>query len=189
MLASCEELQKIHILAHSRGTDVLLSAMRELVIAERASGANPRETLKIGNVAVVAADIDVEVASQRFVAERVSVGIRRAAVYVSQDDIVIRFARWLFDSFRRLGALMPDDLTEEQKKRLSRIDRVDIVHTRRRHGFLGHTYFHSSPEVSSDLILMLRDGRPPGRRHGRPLRVLRTRYWSIQDGYPLKSRN
>jgi len=189
ILASCEELRRIHILAHSRGADVVLSAIRELVIAERASGTNPLETLKIGNVVLAAADIDVEVASQRFVAERVTLGLRRATVYVSQDDIVIRFARWLFESIRRLGRILPTDVTDSHKKRLAVIDRVDIVHTRKRDGFLGHEYFHSSPEVSSDLILLLRDNLRPGGENGRPLEKLTTRFWAIRDGYPWVTRS
>ena len=50
-------------------------------------------------------------------------------------------------------------------------------------GFLGHSYFHDSPAVSSDLILTLRDGCDPGAQNGRPLTPIDTGFWALDDGY------
>lgn len=50
-------------------------------------------------------------------------------------------------------------------------------------GFLGHSYFHNSPAVSSDLILILRDNRSPGAEHGRPLKERMTNFYEIRDDY------
>ena len=53
--------------------------------------------------------------------------------------------------------------------------------------FVGHSYFYTSPAVSSDLILLLRDNRDPGSSNGRPLIQLGNNFWQIQDGYPYIS--
>ena len=51
--------------------------------------------------------------------------------------------------------------------------------------FIGHNYFYSHPAVLSDLILILRDGLPPGEAHGRPLkRSPGGLFWTIEDAYP-----
>jgi len=35
------------------------------------------------------------------------------------------------------------------------------------------------------LILLLRDNRPPGREHGRPLKAIEPNFWEIEDGCPF----
>ena len=42
----------------------------------------------------------------------------------------------------------------------------------------------ASPEVLSDMILVLRDGRKPGKENGRPLEPRDDGFWNINDGYP-----
>ena len=68
-VAAMGEIEQINITAHSRGTDVILTALRELVIEASASGNNPRKALKVENLVLIALDLDVEVTSQRTVAE------------------------------------------------------------------------------------------------------------------------
>lgn len=51
-------------------------------------------------------------------------------------------------------------------------------------GDFNHTYFHSSPAVSSDIVLLLRYGLLPGAEYGRPLEISDDGYWIINDGYP-----
>jgi esterase/lipase superfamily enzyme len=43
LIADYPEVEKIHLIAHSRGTDVAVAAVRELTIGARAAGINPRE--------------------------------------------------------------------------------------------------------------------------------------------------
>ena len=198
VIAGCGELRKIHILAHSRGTGVAASAFRELVIAAGASrgkddrttespGRSARNVLgKTGNVILAAADIDMDVASQRLSAEMAFMGAERVTIYLSREDKAINLAVWLFESIGRLGELSLKLLSKKQVKTLEIIDRIDFIDARVDSGFLGHGYFHSSPAVSSDLILLLRDNLKPGKAHGRPLTPDKRsrRYWSIGKGYP-----
>jgi esterase/lipase superfamily enzyme len=65
ILASTPELEHIHLIAHSRGTDVATTALRELVIETRAVGREARAFAKLSNVVLAAADLDMEVVSWR----------------------------------------------------------------------------------------------------------------------------
>jgi len=195
-LAGTEGLDKIHILAHSRGTGVAVSSFRELVIASEAWGQQDGDTAdspgksartvidKVGNVVLAAADIDMEVASQRLSAEKAFMGVERVTIYLSHDDKALDLAAWLFESIARMGELSLQMFSPADIQTLETIDRTDFIDARVDTGFLGHAYFHSSPAVSSDLILLLRDNLAPGK--GRPLTCDEnsTRYWSIAKDYP-----
>ena len=63
LIASFPEVEKIHLIAHSRGTDVAVAALRELTIGARAAGIDPRKRFKIHNLILAAPDLDLQVAS------------------------------------------------------------------------------------------------------------------------------
>ena len=188
-LAACPDLQRVHILAHSRGADVLTTALRELNIAYRAAGKDTREALKLGNIVLAAADLDIEVASQRLAAEKLQAVYERLTIYLSEDDKAISIADWLFSSIRRLGQLRPSDLTPAQIEGLAVFDRLQLIDARVTTDLLGHSYFYESPAVSSDLILLLRDDRAAGTDCGRPLIRRRDNFWEIRDDYPRYAGN
>ena len=104
-LAMVPELEKIHIIAHSRGTDVASTALRELLIEARGAGNLLRETMKIGHVILASPDLDMEVVRQRFGAERFDNACEHLTIYVSSKDKAIGLAEWLFQSKQRLGQL------------------------------------------------------------------------------------
>jgi len=183
-IASCPDLEKVHLIAHSRGTDVLMTALRELNIEYGAAGKQTRSELKLGNLVLAAADLDFEVTSQRITAELLPLVPERMTVYVSARDRAIGIADLLFGSKRRIGQLRFTDLTPEQRKALEAVSRMQIVDARVRTDFIGHSYFHASPAVSSDVILLLRDNRGPGAENGRPMIKRLDNFWEIRDDYP-----
>jgi esterase/lipase superfamily enzyme len=183
-LASCPDLQKIHLIAHSRGTDIITTALRELHIEYRGSAEQTRRQLKLGNLVLAAADLDVEVASQRIAAERLAFVPECSTVYVSEKDLAMRLADFLFGSLRRLGQLRGRDLTPEQQRRMAGMTHLQFIDAKVSAGFVGHSYFYENPAASSDLILLLRDGRRPGAENGRPLIKRPDGFWELRDGYP-----
>jgi esterase/lipase superfamily enzyme len=183
ILASIPELEQLHFIAHSRGTDVLTSALRELYIETQASGKSFRTVYKIKNVVLAAADLDLEVVTQRVAAEYMGLGSERNTIYVSEVDKAIGFSGCLFLSFRRMGQLRPEDLSDEQRMHLERIARTQLIDARVPTGFIGHAYFYRHPAVSADLILLLRDDLEPG-SPGRPLRKRGVNFWQITPDYP-----
>jgi len=183
-LASCQELRKIHIISHSRGTDVATSALRELIIESRGAGVDPQARFKIGHVVLAAPDLDLDVVMQRGASERFFTGVENLTIYVSQGDQVIGLADWLFESRRRMGQLRKQDISSRQTKLVAAHHRTQIIDARVKAESGGHDYFHSHPAVSSDLILLLRDNRAPGAANGRPLVKDSAIYWQLSEDYP-----
>jgi esterase/lipase superfamily enzyme len=188
-LAEQPEVENIHLIAHSRGTDVALSAFRELVIWARGAGMDPRESLKIKNFVLAAPDIDVQVMSQRIGAERMALAVDQATLYSSPNDEAIGIAEWLFASPRgRLGTLGISELTEEQIRRFKvNESRATVVNFVGEHATgYGHDYFRTNAAVSSDLVLMLRYGLKPGEA-GRPLEHIGLNFWQVPENYPVNA--
>ncbi len=117
-LSAQPEIENIHLIAHSRGTDVAFAAFRELVIWARGAGLSPRERFKIANLVIAAPDVDVQIIGQRVAAERLALEVGQATLYSSPNDEAIGFAETLFASPRgRLGTIEIGDLTEVEKRR------------------------------------------------------------------------
>lgn len=186
-LAATPGLKKIHVIAHSRGTDILTSALRELHIYYSAKGIDTRKELKLGTVVLAAADLDLQVAQQRITAERLDWAAERYIFYFSSDDSVIGMSGWLYgDASRRVGQLHEDDIDDDRVeiiKNQTDVQFIDVKISGSR-GFMGHTYFIENPAVLSDLILVLRDNKLPGKKHGRPLIQQESGFWELHDGYP-----
>jgi esterase/lipase superfamily enzyme len=183
LLASMPDLEELHLIAHSRGTDVLTSALRELYIETQASGKDFRTVYRIKNVVLAAADLDLEVVTQRVAAEYVGLGTERSTIYVSNVDKAIGFSAFLFTSLSRIGQLRPEDLTDEERQHLERVARTQLIDARVPTGLIGHAYFYRHPAVSSDLVLLLRYQLEPG-SPGRPLHKRGANFWQITKDYP-----
>jgi len=193
-IASLPEVDKIHLIAHSRGTDVTVDALRELTIAARAAGFDPREKLKIHNLVLAAPDLDVQVATQRFMGDKLDFSVNRWTIYTSPADKAIGASAILYASPRgRVGTFDIEDLDDTIKLAMDFGESVPSL------AFInfsiasntvnsqldryGHSYFLNAPTVSSDLVLMLRDDLDPG-DPGRPLEKIDLQFWRIPSGYP-----
>jgi esterase/lipase superfamily enzyme len=186
-LAANPNIEGIRVVGHSRGADVLSSALRELLIETRAAGVDPRFRFRIKQVVLAAPDLDLEVAEQRIMTEPVAPAVGGVTVYVSQTDDAIGLAEWLFGSVKRLGTLQFGDLDAESRRQLRSSQRTNVVELQGEGGSFGHAYFHENPAVSSDLLQVLRFDRPIGQDSGRPLAQQAGRFWVIEDDYLLGS--
>jgi esterase/lipase superfamily enzyme len=194
-MAGFPEVERINIIAHSRGTDVAVTALRELTLVARAAGINPREKFKIHNFVLAAPDLDVQVASQRIIGDFLAWSANRFTIYTSPADKAIGWSDKLFDSPQgRIGNLSYDTMTETGKAameygnaNLSVINFTKVAENSNAalDGF-GHSYFRNAPSVSSDLIIMLRDDLDPG-DPGRPLKSLGAKFWEVPPGYPARN--
>ena len=188
ILGSIPEIEKVHFIAHSRGTDVLLTALREILIERGGRDYIPPEDRQLGNVIIAAPDLDLETISQRVTAEEVPAKIDHLTVYMSKSDEAIGFSTWLFLSQKRVGRIVQEDLSgvQRQRERVRGTGGAAFVSTNLKAGFIGHSYFYSHPAALSDLILILRDNRGPGEANGRPLVQLSPGFWRLDDGYPTR---
>ena len=186
-VADCGALDSVNIIAHSRGSDVVMTALRELFIEARAAGADPKEVYAIENVVLFAPDLDLDVTLQRVGAERVGTGVSRVTVYVSAFDRAIGLASWLFTSTTRLGRLRASDISGHRAQKLGQLVEIDVVDVRVKTGGVGHSYYRESPEAASDLVLLLRYNLPPGAEYGRPLGKELPNYYFLTEGYPQRA--
>jgi esterase/lipase superfamily enzyme len=183
-IAGCPDVRKIHIIAHSRGTDVTVTALRELHLEISGSGRSTREVMRLGTVVLAAPDLDVDVVIQRASTARLGTVPEHSVVYISSTDEALGFSRWLFGGMR-LGKLEPDVFTKEELAALRKSPQIAVIDARvTKPGSFGHNYFYSNPAVSSDVILVLRYGKAPGAEHGRPLKIEESGFWEINDKYP-----
>lgn len=186
-LAACPELERIHLIGHSRGTDVLVTAMRELHIKYCAAGADTASVLKIANVVLIAPDLDVDVVRARVSEERVGAAARRATLYRCSTDRALDAADWLFKSVARLGQLELSTLSEREREMLRRVTSIQIIDARVRSGFLNHKYAFNHPAVSSDLVRLLACNCDAGTAE-RPLKREDGAFWVLDEGYLSPSR-
>lgn len=191
-LGRMDEIEKIHIIAHSRGTDVLVTALREVFLELRAEGENPREALRIANVILAAPDLDYEVVLQRVVSEFLEAGVGQATVYTSPSDKAIKISEWLYGSVARIGNLessvVKSKLTDKQMAAIEENSSIQFIEYIGKGDAVGHGYFSSSSAVSSDLITLINTGAKAGSAE-RPLIHKAAIYWVIDDGYPFIKSN
>ena len=163
-VAECPGVERVHLIAHSRGTDVTISALRELNLGYQAQGKTSQQELKLENLVLAAPDIDEDVFVQRFVAEKLLRVAHRTTIYASSDDRAIEAADWLFASRQRLGSLGIKDVSRKIRQSLAKQPNVQFIECKiATRWTINHDYVFSHPAALSDLILVLRDCCPPER--------------------------
>lgn len=182
-IAECPEVERIHIIAHSRGTDVAITALRELHIAYKARGESTQEHLKLENVVLAAPDLDAQVFEQRFAIEDLHTAANQTTIYFSKADPALSFSNWLFGGRNRLGNLTADKLDDDAKSKLEALQGFTMIDCKVSGYTTGHDYAFVHPAVLSDLILLLRDCKLPGAQHGRPLKAPWGGIWEIDNDY------
>ncbi len=181
-VAGIADVERIKIVAHSRGADLVMTGLREMVIFERGAGRDPRQSLKIDTLILAAPDLDFGVVQQRLVAEATVASVRQVTVYLNPRDGALGLAQFLTSGIR-VGRLAPDDFTDQEWRRMGVLGNVHFVDVEAAGGKLGHGYFRDNPAVLSDIILTLRTGEMPGTQ-ARPLERVRGNFWSLHSNYP-----
>jgi esterase/lipase superfamily enzyme len=182
LLASRPGVERVHVLAHSRGTAVALDALYQLIVETVASHRDPVDALHLGEIMLFSPDVDLDIAAQRVTTylsdpalitawpeDRLPRAIHgHLTIYTSPNDRALSISRVLFRSRDRLGQISADDLPLEGQKFLAKLGKTDVItYEGKRTDPFGHSYFTSNPEVSSDLIERIRYRKrlgEPGRR-------------------------
>ncbi|MFK7753989.1 MAG: alpha/beta hydrolase [Sedimentitalea sp.] len=183
LLADIPEVEDIDIVAHSRGTDVMAKALRELVIFNRGRGLAPKTAMKTGTLIFAAADLDTGVVRQRLLAERFSEAFEQINIYINPDDAALRLSSILTDA-PRIGAATSADLGLAEIERLKKAELVHFIRVESVSG-RGHSYFRANPAVLSDIVLALRTRAFPGGTL-RPLDLAEDGFWQLHPNYPLE---
>jgi hypothetical protein len=104
-------------------------------------------------------------------------------LYICAKDSALGLSNWLFGGSSRVGKLQSSMFAPDELAAMRARKSVQIIDARISDpGPHGHSYFHSNPAVSSDLILLMRYHYLPGPL--RPLRADPNGFWFIDDDYP-----
>ncbi len=185
LLASFPEVERINILAHSRGTAVTTTALRELIIEARAAGLSPRELYRIENLILAAPDLDFDVVRQRLMAEKIGPAFGQITVYTTDADKALGASETLM-SGTRFGRVRATDLGEQEQAIFKVVKNVAFIDVQGVGGFIGHAYYLDNPSTSSDIIRVINAGHKPGSPE-RPLEHRMLNFWDMPVGYPGSS--
>lgn len=181
MLFEIPEIENLHIIAHSRGTDVVTSALRELIIEDRGNNRNSKEVFRIENLILAAPDLDYGVIRQRLMAEAFGSAFGKITVYTTNTDKALTISQLLMRGIR-FGLLANDDIDKRDRSIFERVGNVSFVQAQDIRSFTGHDYFVSDPAVSSDLLSVINNNADPGSAL-RPLVHQEGNFWLLPPGY------
>lgn len=185
-VSSTPSVERVHILAHSRGTGITLAVLQQLRLLYDHDVEAGRRELKLGQIVLAAPDIDWQVAQQLYRPDRVDELIDWLTIYLTPKDGALGIAEWLFGGLARLGSMKGIQVKPEAIEALRdgrfKLDGIRVE--TKRLGAHKHTYWVDNPAVLSDVILVLRDGRRIGPEHGRPLLWAGKGLWLLKEGYP-----
>lgn len=182
ILFSMPEVENIHIISHSRGTDVMTSALRELVIEFRAAGRDPRREFRVANLILAAPDLDYGVITQRLIAEKFGTAFGQITIYTAKSDKALGLSQWIMKGIR-FGRLKSTEIDESERSIFREVGNVNVIEILGVKGFRSHGSFHSNPAASSDLIRVIRHQAAPGESL-RPLTHNKDNFWQIRPDYP-----
>lgn len=204
-LARNPKIEKIHIISHSRGTDVATTALRELHTEIRAGqghsifswmlGLQPLpkpgspeashltcDALKLQTLVLAAPDLDIEVFGQRFFGDNVLNVAKRVIIYLSNEDSALGLSDWLFSSKARVGNVDIKSFKPEFRAALAGLSDLEVINCKVSGGS-SHSYVMQHPAALSDLILALRECKDPGAENGRPLAQPYKGVWQMDNSY------
>jgi Alpha/beta hydrolase of unknown function (DUF900) len=203
IISTTRGVERVHIIAHSRGTDVLATAIGQLGIEAYITRSSLSRRYNIANLVLFAPDIDINVASSKMFGPVSDPdlpfgtkanpsglfppqGSVHLTVYSSPNDRALGLSGFLFGSVMRLGQLAVEESPTGQRESEGLGDTSqatglgDFIEFEGNAGFIGHGYFLSNPTVGADLVALIRDRRKVG-DPGRPLVEIKRPFWRIVD--------
>ena len=188
-------LHEWHFIAHSRGTDVLATALKELSIESYVS-VTPMTKRKAGNIILAAPDMDLDVAFSKLFSPVsdpdllhghksapdviLNPGRLHLTVYASDGDNALGVSEFLYGSQLRLGRFDAHSNPEAMRLAPHFADLADFISVEGGEGVIGHSYFLSNPRVRADMTALVRDNRKAGDTE-RPLTEIRRPFWFLSN--------
>jgi esterase/lipase superfamily enzyme len=157
--------RRLHVIAHSMGSQVLAYALRDGGRLSVASAPALQE------IVLAAPDIDARIFGQ--IATAIRQNAQRVTLYASSSDRALFWSKF-FNGERRAGDSDAIDV-------LDGIDYIDAsAVTEDDVDILGHSYFSEARVVLDDLSYLIRLRLPPGQRAGlRPNMSAQKQYWTF----------
>jgi esterase/lipase superfamily enzyme len=159
---------KVHLIAHSMGSLVLLRALGGV------AGAMPIPASSLGEIVNAAADVDPDT-FRRF-AGRINSSGGKLTVYASAADWALRISGW-FRSKPRIGYVL-----KGKPVLIKGVETIDITEAGMNLFAFNHDVYASSPVIVADMRRMLGGERPPDKRTEdfKPVVSGPDKYWYYQ---------
>ena len=156
-LAEETQAEKIHIIAFSAGSRLVVRALHQLaLLRKRDTDEQVRKEVRIGNVIIVGGDISHEEFGVGMADGLLRIP-QRTTIYVSSADRPLIFVERLFHR-ARLGQMWAEALPPRAHDFLQAnpsLQFIDVTGAAGSTDGNGHSYFRQSPWVSSDLMALL----------------------------------
>jgi len=183
LLGSSPDLERVHLIAHARGCDLLLNALRDCVLGAGGDVLKLQKELKLDTMVLAAPDLYTDWMGQRLSGDKLRYVPRRLVIYTGQGD---GGGGWFSGSGSRLGELKETEFPAGVPETALRSPQLQIIQCQVT--LTGtHEAWSKHPGVLSDLILVLRDHKDPGDENGRPMKRQQNMLWVITDEYPRKT--
>ncbi len=164
-LAKYTDVQSINIIGHSAGSRIVCNGLKELRLINYNASVETLKKTKIGHVMLVGADFD-RMLLRSYYRDNILDLVKKATIYVSLKDIILSMAKLLYRT-PRLGDKVRKNLSPEALLVLRNEEKLCFVDVTKARGVEkggGHLYLLTSPKISSDMILTLRDNLHPSLR-------------------------
>jgi esterase/lipase superfamily enzyme len=130
--------QRIHLIAHSMGTRVLTTALKELAASPAAA------PVKYDQIVLAAPDIDAAI-FKRQIAPRIVTAAERISIYSSSNDWAL-VASKKAHRYKRLGEGGENLTTFPEWRQIEVLDATSVDES-----LLGHSYYGDSPTILRDV--------------------------------------
>lgn len=155
-------VSNIHVIAHSMGNRALARAISEL---------STSSSVRLNQIILTAPDIDTGEFLQ--LADAIRSVSQRVTLYASSTDKAIQISRTIH-KYPRAGEAGKQIVVT---KGIDTIDATGVDTS-----FLAHSYFSDEQRLLADIYYVIREGKPPSKRHGLTWKLsLRGVYWAFRS--------
>lgn len=157
-VAQNTDVERIHVIGYSAGTRTVARMLADLgMYGYFLSEEDVDKQVKLGNVVLIGSDIDRGIVGGYIIdgALRIPDSL---TFYMSQDDGALNMSRKIFSRERAGQVVIPEELGPAAAKYFDdhpELRLIDVTHAEGGTDHGGHSYFRSSPWVSSDILMTL----------------------------------
>ncbi len=166
-LAARNDLETIHIIAHSLGNRAVVNALMEML-----DDAEITENWKFGEIVLVAPDLDRDM-FERDIAPVISQVKSRITLYVSSVDVPLLASKEV-NLYPRVGDASIDPVIVDGIQTIDASEAANLI--------TGHTYYRDTPEVLADLYHLINEQKDADERATvERVETPRGVYWKILE--------
>ena len=189
-VAAIREVERIDVIGYSAGTRIVSRVLADLgMYGYSLSREEIDARVKLGNVILIGSDVDRSIMSGYLIdgALRIPASL---TIYQSQDDGALNMSKKVFRHDRSGQMVIDGPMTPQAERFFAEHPDLWIIDVTNAEGGTdhgGHSYFRTSPWVSSDILMTLMYGLSPGERG--LVKYENFPVWDFPDDYVTRLRS